>query len=208
MFLHITNKHFWVWVWVWVLWYVLCYLYYLQDICFIANTVVSTIYATVCIYKICECIWRLNQCTRNKAVMIPKAKDVDTLRPIAPYRSWHNNIFLSTQWHVFSAVSNSTNWANWFVAHHYGDVIISALVSQITSPMIACATVYSGVDQRNHKSSASLAFVLGIHRWPVNSPHKWPVTGKMFPFDDVIMSANCSNWLVADYNVALSSRQE
>ena len=27
----------------------------------------------------------------------------------------------------------------------------------------------------------------GIHRWPVNSPHKWPVTRKMFPFDDVIM---------------------
>ena len=32
------------------------------------------------------------------------------------------------------------------------------------------------------------AFVRGIHRWPVNSPHKWPVTRKMFPFDDVIMS--------------------
>ena len=38
-----------------------------------------------------------------------------------------------------------------------------------------------------HQSSASLAFVRGIHRWPVNSPHKGPVTRKMFPFDDVIM---------------------
>ena len=38
-----------------------------------------------------------------------------------------------------------------------------------------------------------LAFVWGIHRWPVNSPHKWPVTQKMFPFDDVIMTAQCSN---------------
>ena len=28
----------------------------------------------------------------------------------------------------------------------------------------------------------------GIHRWPVNSPHKGPVTRKMFPFDDVIMT--------------------
>ena len=28
----------------------------------------------------------------------------------------------------------------------------------------------------------------GIHRWPVNSPHKWPVTRKMFPFDGVIMT--------------------
>ena len=42
-------------------------------------------------------------------------------------------------------------------------------------------------DQRKHQSSASLAFVRGIHRWPVNSPHKWPVTRKMFPFDDVIV---------------------
>ena len=28
----------------------------------------------------------------------------------------------------------------------------------------------------------------GIHRWTVNSPHKWPVTQNMFPFDDVIMN--------------------
>ena len=45
----------------------------------------------------------------------------------------------------------------------------------------------SGADQRTDQSSTSLAFVRGIHRWPVNSPHKWPVMGKMFPFDDVIM---------------------
>ena len=38
-----------------------------------------------------------------------------------------------------------------------------------------------------HQSSASLAFVRGIHRGPMNSPHKWPVTRKMFPFDDDIM---------------------
>ena len=44
-----------------------------------------------------------------------------------------------------------------------------------------------GADQRMHQRSASLAFVKGIHRWPVNSPHKRPVTRKMFPFDDVIM---------------------
>ena len=44
-------------------------------------------------------------------------------------------------------------------------------------------------DQRRHQSSASLAFVRGIHPWPVNSPHKWPVTWKMFPFDGVIMPA-------------------
>ena len=47
--------------------------------------------------------------------------------------------------------------------------------------------VYSGADQNKHQSFASLAFVRGIHRWPVNSPRKWPVTREMFPFDDVIM---------------------
>ena len=47
--------------------------------------------------------------------------------------------------------------------------------------------VYSSADQRKHQSSASLAFVWGINRWPVKSPHKWPVTRKVFPFDDVIM---------------------
>ena len=52
---------------------------------------------------------------------------------------------------------------------------------------IVYSTVYSGADQRKHQSSASLAFVRGFHRWPVNSPHKGPVTRKMFPFDDVIM---------------------
>ena len=45
-------------------------------------------------------------------------------------------------------------------------------------------------DERKHQSFASLAFVRGIHRWPVNSPHQGPVNRKMFPFDDVIMSNN------------------
>ena len=43
-------------------------------------------------------------------------------------------------------------------------------------------------DQRKHQSSAALVFVRGIHRWPVNSPHKGPVTRKMFSFDDVIIT--------------------
>ena len=67
------------------------------------------------------------------------------------------------------------------------DVIMGAMASQITSLTIVYSTVYSGPDQRKHQSSASLAFVRGIHRWPVNSPHKWPVTQKIFAFHDVIM---------------------
>ena len=70
---------------------------------------------------------------------------------------------------------------------HDNDVIMSAIASQITGLTIAYSTVYSGAYQRIHQSSASLAFVRWIHRWPVNSPHKGPITRKMFPFDDVIM---------------------
>ena len=70
---------------------------------------------------------------------------------------------------------------------HYSDVIMGAIASQITSLAIVYSTVYSVADQRKHQSSASLAFVLGIHRWPMNSPHNWPVTRKMFLFDDVTM---------------------
>ena len=72
---------------------------------------------------------------------------------------------------------------------HYDDVIMGAMASQITSLTTVYSTVISGADQRKHQSSVSLAFVWGIHRGPVNSPHKWPVTRKMFPFDDVIMDS-------------------
>ena len=72
---------------------------------------------------------------------------------------------------------------------HYDDVIMTMLASQITSLMVVYSIVYSGVNERKHQSSASLAFVREIHRGPVNFPHKWPVTRKMFPFDDVIMGS-------------------
>ena len=70
---------------------------------------------------------------------------------------------------------------------HYNDVIMGTIASQITSLTIGYSIVYADADQRKHQSSASLAFVRWIHRGPMNSPHKWPVTRKMFPFDDVIM---------------------
>ena len=62
---------------------------------------------------------------------------------------------------------------------------------------IVYSAVHSVADQRKHQSSASRASVRGIHRWPVNSPDKWPVTREMFPFDDVIMSQlndECDDW--------------
>ena len=64
---------------------------------------------------------------------------------------------------------------------------MGAVASQITSLTIVYSTVYSDADQRKHQSSASLTFVWGIHRGPAKSPDKWPVTRKMFPFNDVIV---------------------
>ena len=82
--------------------------------------------------------------------------------------------------------------------------IMNANASQITGVSIVYSNVCSGADQRKHQSSTSLAFVVGIHRWSVNSPHKGPVTRKNFPFDDVIMRhytmrcwSNISYWVNA-----------
>ena len=86
------------------------------------------------------------------------------------------------------------------VALHYDDVIMSEIASQITSLTIVYSIAHSGADQSKHQSSASLAFVWEIHRGPVNFPHKWPVTRKMFPFDDVIM-----DWYFIMTNLCLAS---
>ena len=99
--------------------------------------------------------------------------------------SAHRSVIKHTAWFcmlIYIYIYMKTTSAN-----HYGDVIMGPIASQITSPTIVYSTVYSDADQGIHQSSASLAFVRVIHRGPVNSPHKWPVTRKMFPFDDVIM---------------------
>ena len=99
---------------------------------------------------------------------------------------WVNRGF----WPVHTVLNTVTS-LHTFLSHneltHYTDVIMGTMASQITSLTIVYSTVYSGEDQRKHQSSASLAVVWGIHRGSVNSPHKWPVTRKMFPFDNVIM---------------------
>ena len=89
---------------------------------------------------------------------------------------------------------------------HYDDVIMGAIASQITCLTIVYSTVYSGADQRKHQSSASLAYVRGINWGPVNSPHKWPVTRKMFPFDDVIMNLFYFNMIAVESHTSLSYR--
>ena len=95
---------------------------------------------------------------------------------------------------VYLSISSNVTWRRYevkplsalltFVSgirrSHYSDAIISAMASQITGVSSGCPTVCSGVDQIKHQSSASLASVRGIHRWPVNSPHKGTVTQNVF----------------------------
>ena len=82
------------------------------------------------------------------------------------------------------------NWKQWNnLFQQYDDVIMGAMAFRMTRLTIVYSTVYSGEDQRKHQRSGSLAFVTRIHRWPVNSTHKGPVTRKMFPYDDVIMNS-------------------
>ena len=89
------------------------------------------------------------------------------------------------------------------IATNYNNIIMGAIASQITSITIVYSIVYPDADQRKHQSSASLAFVRGIHRGPVNSQHKWSVTRKIVLFDDVIMW----NWYRQVHEVSLYFEQ-
>ena len=96
-------------------------------------------------------------------------------------------ILLTSCWWIRRVREYVIYWPGQQRPSHYNDVIMGGLGSRNTSLTIVYSTVYSGANQRKYQSSTSLAFVRGIHRGPVNSPHKWPVTRKMSPFDDVIM---------------------
>ena len=87
-----------------------------------------------------------------------------------------------------SIIGQATVQNKWPTSPRYSDVMMSAIRSQISGVSIVCSIVCSGADQRKHQSSASLAFVRGIPRWPVVYPHEGPVTRKIFPFHYVIKS--------------------
>ena len=95
---------------------------------------------------------------------------------------WNSCFTKTNSWRDF-VQSDVDKWRS-----HYSDVIMGTMASQITNLTFVYSTAYSRADQRKHQSSASLALVRGIHRWPVNYPHKAPVTRKMFPFNDIIMT--------------------
>ena len=82
---------------------------------------------------------------------------------------------------------------------HYNDVIMGAMASQITSLTIVYSTVYSGADQRKHQSSASLAFVWGIHRGRWIPRTKCQLRGKCFH----LMTSSCNRICLGYHRIAL-----
>ena len=110
--------------------------------------------------------------------------------PITRHHGWAMGEIMSILETTDSVINAIAQWQEF----HYSDVIMSAMASQTTGVSSVCPNVCSSVDQRKHQSSTSLAFVRGIHKWPVNSSHKGPVTRKMFPCDDVMMSVSVGLW--------------
>ena len=85
------------------------------------------------------------------------------------------------EWTPLCFITVASEWARWRLKSPASRLLIQAFI-----------------EAQIKESSASLAFVRGIHRWPVNSPHKRPVTRKTLPFDDVIMC--CQNKLIRHVN--------
>ena len=147
------------------------------------NAVQLVFYLIKTISTIVGC--RHNRCTKT-TIWWQKRNRLDCLpSSVSANEQW--NLYILYIWRNVLPLSKNYSLMAHFTTIHYNDVKMGAIASQITRLTIVYSTVYSGADQRKHQSSASLAFVRGIHRGPVNPPHKWPVTRKMFWFDDVIM---------------------
>ena len=93
---------------------------------------------------------------------------------------------LPIQWQYYSGIILGTG------SVQYIDVIMTTMASQITSLKVVYSTVYSDADQRKHQSSASLAFVRGIHRDRWIPRTKGQLRGKCFHL--MTSSWNGSEW--------------
>ena len=139
-----------------------------------------------CTHVIDNVVWRKEstRLTYNSDVIAGKTSDgpddrVTQLEHLVGICRDVRNASIETDW-----IFNFAKSQYYSRIMHTFFILMSAMASLITDVSIVCSTVCWGADQRKHQSCASLGFVRGIHR----SPHKWPVTRKMFPFDDVIMT--------------------
>ena len=142
------------------------------------------------------CLW-MSECTR--ASLHRPTRDVFQLlftisvqllmNPITDWQSPYNSPIISIWANVLT-----NSWPIQDLCKEAGlsisDFIMSATASQITDISVVYSTICSGVDQRKHQGSASLTFESGIHRWPVDSPHKGSVTRKCI----YLMTSSCL-WL-------------
>ena len=96
-----------------------------------------------------------------------------------------NNLYVQQAIIALQRISSITPFVP---KQRYNDFIMGAMAYQVTGVWVVWSTVCAGVYQRKHQNSVSLDFLRGIHRWPMDSAHKGPVTQKMFPFDDLFMS--------------------
>ena len=103
---------------------------------------------------------------------------------------YHCNIeSLQYTYSIFNTRDNHA-WCDRLLAKiHYDDVIMTTMASQITSLTVVYSIVYSDADERKHQSSASLAFVWGIHRDRWIPRTKGQLRGKCFH----LMSSSCSD---------------
>ena len=91
--------------------------------------------------------------------------EVETIHPMYIFKAVTNADKSAIQWSLFYRSHHSLSQP-YTSPFHYSDIVMTAMASQITSLTIVYSTVYSGTDQIKHQSSASLAFVRGIHRGP------------------------------------------
>ena len=142
------------------------------------------------------CLWHTVQCP-NRFKILHRAWPcpVQNLKTIPPWRNQFGANGNSSGYELIMSTERMSCMVTLIYRSqpilnkisHYNDVKMSKMASQITSLTIVYSTVYSGVDRWKNQRSASLAFARAIRGWPVNSPHKWPVTLEMFPFDAVIV---------------------
>ena len=92
---------------------------------------------------------------------------------------------------LFPILTNTAS-QDYLTVSHYNDVIMGTIASQVISLTIVYSTVYSDADQRKHQSSASLAFVRGIHgdRWQMASNGLVPLGNK--PLHETMLTRSLS----------------
>ena len=133
------------------------------------------------------------------------------LHVLAPKKAPGHQQSLTLQWLRDINLPNASYCAIYILhcsQRHYNDVIMSATASQITSPTFVYSTVYSGADEMKHQSSASLAFVRGIHRWLVNFPAQRASNAEKGFIWWRLMIEQCSRAVVRSQPVALRKLAE